>query len=350
MTDSTLTSSGFAVPRRFLESLRPHLDGIPLGVITTDLAGIVDGWNAYAEVIYGYTAEEALGRAIQELTVGPPDAETAEVIMDRLGKGEAWFGTFEAARKDGSLIPVNLVDAPILDDDGSIVGVVGIGREAVQYVDTVLDQVTELRELADHLDQVRAIEQQRIAAQLHDHLSQPIAMTATTLLGLAARSDLDSDLRERLESLGRTMQDSLSILQSICGSLHPASVTQFGLSAVIEELAENTARTNGMSVSCAIDPAVDDLPEHILETIRKVVTECLSNIERHSGASGFSIEMTVDGDLATIVVSDDGRGGAVREGFGFRLMRERAQRIGGRISTDSASASGMVVTLVVPSA
>ena len=81
------------------------LEQVQAAVISTDLQGTVTYWNEYAEKLYGWSREEALGRNIVGLTVGTAEAGVAEEIMDRLRAGATWEGEFVARRKDvGSLL------------------------------------------------------------------------------------------------------------------------------------------------------------------------------------------------------------------------------------------------------
>jgi PAS domain S-box-containing protein len=105
------------------------LDQVDLAVIATDADGVVITWNARAEARYGWTRAEAVGRHISELTVPDDDRRVAEEIMTSLQRGESWQGSFRLRRKDGSVFSAFVKDSPILDDDGRLVGIVGVSIE-----------------------------------------------------------------------------------------------------------------------------------------------------------------------------------------------------------------------------
>jgi PAS domain S-box-containing protein len=98
-------------------------------VIATDADGVVTTWNARAESLYGWLRHEAIGRHIGELTVPDDDQKVAEEIMDSLQRGESWQGSFRLRRKDGSVFTAFVKDSPILDDNGRLVGIVGVSIE-----------------------------------------------------------------------------------------------------------------------------------------------------------------------------------------------------------------------------
>ena len=98
-------------------------------IVGKNLNGIITSWNPAAERLYGYTAEEAIGRPISILIPPNRPAELPS-IMDRLRRGER-IHHFETTRvrKDGSTLEVSLSLSPIRDARGRIVGAAGIGRE-----------------------------------------------------------------------------------------------------------------------------------------------------------------------------------------------------------------------------
>lgn len=107
--------------------VRPEalLEAAGHAVIVTDLGGTVTYLNGAAERLYGWSAEEALGRPITELTVPDMSQELAAEIMASLAAGEVWSGEFTCRRKDGSTFLAMVTDTG-LRRDGELVGVVGV--------------------------------------------------------------------------------------------------------------------------------------------------------------------------------------------------------------------------------
>src|SRR3954468_1528638 len=95
-------------------------------LIATDLQGTILFWNPFAERLYGWKAEEVLGKNIMAVTVCALTENQALVIMEALKRGESWTGEFQARRKDGSIFPAQVTDSPIYDEQGALVGIVGI--------------------------------------------------------------------------------------------------------------------------------------------------------------------------------------------------------------------------------
>ncbi len=161
--------------RRRDESIRfqAHLlDTVEQAVIATDLEGRITFWNRHAERLYGWPADEAVGRNILEVTPAETSGEQAAEIMSRLAAGEAWSGELGLRRRDGASFPALVTDSPIHDDAGRLVGVVGVSaditerkrneaavheaeRRALREYETLLHRLTHLAEslgtARDHL-------------------------------------------------------------------------------------------------------------------------------------------------------------------------------------------------------
>ncbi|PZE11103.1 two-component system sensor histidine kinase/response regulator [Pseudomonas sp. 57B-090624] len=100
------------------------VESSPDGIIGQTLDGVVTSWNAGAEAIFGYDAEEAIGHTLKELIVPVARADEETDILRRVGRGER-LALFDAQRhrKDGSLVDVSLSIAPILDHQQHVVGI-----------------------------------------------------------------------------------------------------------------------------------------------------------------------------------------------------------------------------------
>jgi len=102
------------------------LDAVGQAVIATDLRGRVTYWNRAAEQLYGWTAQEAVGRSVLDLTPSEQSADEAAAVMEALSRGESWSGRFVVRRKDGTSFSALVTNAPVHDEAGMLVGVVGV--------------------------------------------------------------------------------------------------------------------------------------------------------------------------------------------------------------------------------
>jgi PAS domain S-box-containing protein len=114
-------------------------------IISKDLQGIITGWNAGAERIFGYSPSEAIGQPV-EILAAPDRANEMPNILARIRNGER-VAPFETVRrrKDGRLIQVSLTVSPIRDREGYIIGASKITRD-----------ITEQKEREEELHRVQA--------------------------------------------------------------------------------------------------------------------------------------------------------------------------------------------------
>jgi two-component system cell cycle sensor histidine kinase/response regulator CckA len=120
---------GFVNPGGAAGFLRALLDSAEDAILAKDRNGMITYWNAAAERLYGYPADEIVGRSVSLLIPSERKGEL-ERILDSVGKGER-IERFETSRlsKDGRTIDVSLIVSPIRGADGEIVGASTIARD-----------------------------------------------------------------------------------------------------------------------------------------------------------------------------------------------------------------------------
>lgn len=119
-----------------------QLAALGQAVITTDLDGVVVAWNPAAEAMYGWTADEAVGRNIVSLCVPDMAQEVAAEIMAALREGVPWSGGFPVRRKDGSRFPALVTDAGVYKD-GRLLGVIGVSTNLGTALRPLLERSTD---------------------------------------------------------------------------------------------------------------------------------------------------------------------------------------------------------------
>ncbi|MES2567099.1 MAG: PAS domain S-box protein [Bacteroidota bacterium] len=108
------------------------LNTIGQAAISTDLDGVVNYWNKAAENIYGWTAQEAIGQSIMNVTPSYESKEQAVEIMNDLKKGYSWTGEFKGQRKDGTIFPAFITNSPIYDNKNILTGIIGISSDITE--------------------------------------------------------------------------------------------------------------------------------------------------------------------------------------------------------------------------
>jgi PAS domain S-box-containing protein len=161
-------------------------------IISKDLNGVIMSWNRSAELLFGYTAEEAVGKPVT-LIIPPDRLDEEPGILSRLKRGER-VNHFETVRrrKDGTLLDISLTISPVRDAQGKIIGASKIARD-----------ISERRRAE------KAI--QALNAQLTAELS-----AMTRLQKLSTRLVLEGDLTE---SLGEIVDAGLEITGANMGNI-----------------------------------------------------------------------------------------------------------------------------------
>lgn len=136
------------------------LDAIAQSVISTDTAGLITYWNRAAEKIYGYSAEEVVGRPIYEVTVPQTSEQQAHEIMQQLAAGHVWSGEFMVKRRDGTTFLAQVLNMPMTDSEGSLTGILGVSADITESnlekkrAEVALARTTELLERTGELAKI----------------------------------------------------------------------------------------------------------------------------------------------------------------------------------------------------
>ena len=141
------------------------LDKVEQAVIVTDLEGKIIYWNHYAEVFYGWSISEVIGRSIMDVTISNITKDKSIEIMTFLAQGNSWSGEFEVKRKNGETFPAWVIDSPIHDEQGKFIGIIGISiniAQKKQLNQALKASEQNFRQLAENIPEVFFI-------QNHDH-------------------------------------------------------------------------------------------------------------------------------------------------------------------------------------
>ncbi|WP_433675410.1 histidine kinase [Microbacterium gorillae] len=200
---------------------------------------------------------------------------------------------------------------------------------------------------------VRALdeERRRIERDLHDGVQQELVALGARLAIIELEADAlagngTADPLLRAVGTARSAADAaLDSLRRTVRGLHPAVLSDRGLTAALQELAGRAPVPLHLHVEVPRLPAAAETAAYYL------VTEALSNAAKHSAASAVTVHAHMEHEDLVMTVSDDG-GGAVREGHGTGIagLRERAASLGGTltVSTTGGRRSGVLLSMRIP--
>jgi len=319
-------------------------------IIRTSPDGRVLSWNPGAELMYGYTVVEILGREI--FVIVPPDRleETTENIK-KLRNGEC-IENFETVllKKNGARIDVSLSASPIKDIGGRIVAMATIARDITERKRSE----EELHRLTAHLLNLQDNERRRLALELHDVTAQNLFAINMNLSRLQRGRVEPSEAREILAESRKLGHQSLQEIRTLSYLLHPPMLDQAGLVDALKWYVGGFIKRSGIKVEVLTIHEIGRLPAEIEMAFFRIVQESLTNIRRHSGSNTANIRLEKNEDHIILQISDQGRGikthSAERDegvGVGLPGMRQRLHQLGGSLIIESSD-RGVVVTAIVP--
>jgi signal transduction histidine kinase len=213
--------------------------------------------------------------------------------------------------------------------------------------DALRAQVSQLTETRARVVDAADSERRRIERDLHDGAQQQLVSLAMNLGRAKAKFDSDPEgARELVDQAHQEAKDSITELRNVVRGVHPAVLTDRGLDAALSALAARSP------VPVRIDVDVRERPSPTVEAVAYfVVSESLTNIARHSGATRAAVHIERDRDRLLVSVSDDGHGGATENpGGGLAGLRDRVAAVDGTFRLQSSPTGGTTVTVEVPCA
>ncbi|MFC6085642.1 sensor histidine kinase [Sphaerisporangium aureirubrum] len=204
------------------------------------------------------------------------------------------------------------------------------------------------------LDQVKLLEREQLARDLHDTVAHHVsAMAIRAQAGLAtseSRPDAATDALRVIEAEAARALDEMRAMVRVLRRDQPAELVP-GRS--VEDLRRLAGRfRSGPSVEVETSGDLDDLPPSITAAVFRLAQESVTNARRHARhATRIEVRVTADDTTVRLRVSDDGAGGpAAPPGYGLIGMRERATLLGGTCVAGPDPERGWTVTAVLPRA
>lgn len=102
------------------------LEALGQAVIVTDAKGAILLWSPAAKALYGWPADQVVGRNILEITPMEMSRAQGAEIMQALSRGELWSGEFQVRTRGGKAATASVTDIPLLDAQGAVAGVIGV--------------------------------------------------------------------------------------------------------------------------------------------------------------------------------------------------------------------------------
>ena len=248
------------------------------------------------------------------------------------------------------------VVAIVLLQAGLISGLLVQGRRRRRAEQQVLGSQAALRasydrirDLGSRLLTAQEGERARIARELHDDISQQLALLTMDLEVLAGSAENEGEQLAH-ESLSRVHGIAKSV-HDLSHRLHPTKLRLIGLVAALQSLEREVTRA-GMAVTFTHDNVPASLPPELTLCLYRIVQEALQNALRYSNARIVAVQLTGGPEGLSLTIADDGVGFDVDarygKGLGLISMHERLEAVGGTLEIRSKPGAGTRLEVKAP--
>ena len=319
------------------------IEQLQAGMLVLDLKGRVVSLNPAAERILNTPANQVEGMLVKELVPAYPEQRLADSGETEIELG---FG-------EGTSLRYYMLTNSLLNDFRGL----EVGRLLL-----LRDMTEQKRIQAQILEQQRALsmlhEREQLARELHDNLGQVFAFVnvqGQAIHRLLRRGDLSTadEYVRRLLEVAR--EADVDIRESIIGLR--VTISEHGFLPTLTQYLARYEKNYGIQIRLeGSEPFTDEAFEPLVEVhLLRILQEALTNVRKHAKAHCVQISFALEDDWARITIHDDGRGFnpgmssiGLEEHVGLRVMRERAEEVGGSLSLQSASGQGTELVVHVP--
>ncbi len=232
------------------------------------------------------------------------------------------------------------------------------------YISKIIEQSYRRAALIEELERTRTelaemnmeagalAERERLAQEIHDALAQ--GFTSVIMLLQAAQAALErGDLpavRRQLAIAEPAARDGLAEARSLIGALAPLALQGASLTDAVRRACDDLGARFGFAAHLELQGEAVGLSHNAEIVLLRAVQEALANVGRHSRANSASVVLAFGGNVASLVVTDDGVGFDTGQaaGFGLGQLRSRAAQVGGHAEVSSSAGAGTTVRVMVP--
>lgn len=377
--------------RLLIENVREY------AVFQLDPRGHIVSWNAGAQRLKGYRAEEVLGKYISlfydpnEARSGKPEYNLAKAARVGECKDEGW-----RVRKDGSRFWASVLITAVKDSSGNLRGFLKITRdttdrrareailtEAKETLELRAEQraailakvnldlrqeinvrqraernlrksLEQLRALAARLQLVREEERTLVAREMHDELGQACTAIKMDLAAIGRKATKrQTQIRLKVDSALELVDKMIFTVRKIASELRPKTLDALGLTAALEAQAQEFEDRTGIRCIVVLPREPLALDSEHSTAIFRIFQESLTNVARHAQATRVNARLEIQENQLILVVQDNGRGFdeaqlGGRRSLGLVGMQERAFLLNGEFKIEGVPFSGTKVTLRIP--
>ncbi len=271
-------------------------------------------------------------------------------VQEALHSGVGYQLDLEMVRPDGTKRWVFARGETQRDSHGRVVQLHG----TVQDITERKAAEEELRYMSGRLIAAHEEERTRIARELHDDLSQRMALLQVCVEQLQqGTTELSISSRQKLHNIAEIADEASSDIHDLSHRLHPSKLDVLGLVPSLTGLCRELSESHHLEVQFVHDCIPNEIPKDVTLCLFRIAQEALRNVVKHSGATEVNVELSGLGDRMELRVSDSGVGfdpefEKGKGGLGLLSMSERLRLIGGDLTVESAPSRGTRIRVRAP--
>ena len=283
--------------------------------------------------------------------VHPADLQHCmEIYTTSFDRRERFAMEYRLRRHDGEFRWILDIGVPRFNADGSFAGFIGSAIDVTGHIEAEQSLAT----VSGRLIQAQEEERHRIARELHDDISQRLALLSVELQGLAnVRPKSSMELREQAEQLLERTSQISSDIHALSHRLHSSKLDYMGVVSAIAGFCNEITTQTGLEIDFEHTDVPNTLPQDISLCLFRVLQEGLRNAVKYSGSRQFKVELRGTHGAVQLLIRDSGSGFDPEEamkngGLGLISMRERVSLVNGTISIVSKSQVGTEIRVHIP--
>ena len=342
------------------ESKRLILNSALDAIFIIDSTSNIIFWNPQAEKIFGWTADEVIGKGLADTIIPAEYKKKHRQGMQhylQTGEGPILNRLIEvdACNKAGLIFPIELSILPVEQETGrTFCAFIRDITERKQAENSLKESSEQLRELSRYLQKVREEERLRIAREIHDELGQQLTGLKMDIAWLMKKAGMDNpDIKNKFADTLSLVDNTVRSIRRIATELRPSVIDDLGLNASLEWQVEEFGSRMGIVIK--YENSFDDTSIHpdISIGLFRILQESLTNIAKHAAAKKIKINIGQVDETVQLTVEDNGIGfdtTAKKDKLTFGLIgiKERTSMLQGVCTVFSEPGTGTKIEVRIP--
>lgn len=258
--------------------------------------------------------------------------------------------------RKGKIKYIDVRISALYNSNGELTGTYGCNQDITdkrKKEEEIIRLNTELKELTNHLQRLRAEERNKLALEVHDKIGQRLVGMKFEIDYLKGHiKEPGPEIENKITHLSSEIAIMLKDFNAIYSEVNPSFIDDLNLFDAIDSLATDYGRKNKLKIR-VLSNIENELFSHETKwNIYKILEECLLNIGVHSKAENVTIKVFKTNELLQLEVEDDGMGFDIStinlsKQIGIIEMRERVNAAGGIMVFDSVQGKGTLIKITI---